>query len=418
MKKIHYAWVVCAMCMLLIFCNMGLCNNGFSVWLQFAETKEGFTGGQGSSIMSVRCIFSLICMLFVTAYYKRLGVRLGAFIGTALSAAAYFVYSIGGSIYIYYIGAALAGIGYGFGTTIAISMMINNWFHRHRGLAMGISTAGTGVCAICFPPIMTRLIETAGLTVSFRVISVFVLLASVLVLLLAREHPQDIGMAAYGDGAEEEGKKIHKTAGTRNLKGAEWVFAAAALLLVGAVSTAGTGHFSIVMTSSGYSPEVAAAVFSFWGVVLIAAKFIYGSATDHFGCRRSTVAFYSLYVLGCGVSLLFFTESKLFAYLFALLIGLGIPPATVGFPIWAADLSTPEDYAHTVRTFQVFFLLGGVIFTSVPGLLYDKFGNYQSAYMMFAAFTVVSTTIISVLYGRRREKSTEKQTHVTAHSGH
>ena len=402
MKKVHYSWVICAVCTLLIVCNMGLCNTGFSVWLQFAEAKEGFTGAQGSSILSVRCIFSLLCMLVVSKYFDRLGVRLGAAIGTALSALAYLIYSIGGSITVYYIGSAVAGIGYGFGTTIAISIMINNWFDRCRGLAMGISTSGTGVCAMAFPLIMTSLIDKFGLSVSFRFIFAFVLVSSLLVLLLARDRPEQMNMQpfGYGEGGTEKKKKTQKTHGHRELSWKEWIFAAIALLMVGAVSTAGTGHFSIVMTSSGYSTELAAGVMSFWGIVLIAAKFIYGSAVDRFGCKKATVVFYSVYVLGCAATLFFFTGIPALAYLFALLIGLGIPPATVGFPIWAADLSRPENYAKTVKWFQVFFLLGGVIFTSVPGMLYDRLGNYQSAYILFAAFTVIDTTIVAVLYTR------------------
>lgn len=400
---LHYAWVVCAVCTLLIFCNMGLCNNGFSVWLHFAEEAEGFTGAQGSSILTVRCIFSLLCMSVVTKYFAHLGVRVGAFIGTALSALAYFVYSIGGSIYMYYLGAALAGVGYGFGTTIAISLLINRWFIRCRGLAMGISTAGTGICSICFPPIMTRLIRLHTLSAAFRYVSLFVLGSSLLILLLARDTPEAMGVHAFGEdvGAPEE-KKPRRSVGERNLQGAEWVFAALALLLVGAVSTAGTGHFSIVMTSSGYTPELAASVLSVWGIVLIAAKFVFGAACDRFGCKRATLVFYAVYVLGCVTTLFFDAQRPGLPYLFALFIGIGIPPATVGFPIWAADLSRPEHYARTVQVFQTFFLLGGVIFTSVPGILYDHLGNYQSAYMMFALFTVTSTTILMLLYRRRR----------------
>lgn len=404
MKKPHYSWAVCFSCLLLIFCNMGLCNNGFSVCLPFIEADGGFTGTEGSTILSIRCIFSLLSMLTVTRYYRHFSLRRGAFAATVTSAAAYAVYSFGSThIYIYYLGAAIAGIGYGFGSTIPMSMLINNWFRRRRGLALGIGACGTGVCAMLFPPVMTRLVEGLGLQTAFRVEAAFVLMCAFLVLLIARDLPADMGLRPFGEG-EGNDDSHKKSFGSRGLKHWEWAVMLPALVLVGAVSTAGTGHFYIVMTSSGCEAELAASVMSFWGVVLIIGKFLYGAACDHIGCKKATVIFYAFYVAGCIETLTFFKGSPVFYYGFAVLNGLGIPPATVGTPIWAAELSTPEKYAYTLKWNQIAFVLGGVIFTSMPGMLFDRLGNYQSAYLVLAVFTLVSTCAICFLYDRRKHE--------------
>ena len=59
MKKIHYAWAVCAACVLLMFCNIGLCSNLITVYLPFIE-ETGISGGLGSAIITVRCLFAFI----------------------------------------------------------------------------------------------------------------------------------------------------------------------------------------------------------------------------------------------------------------------------------------------------------------------------------------------------------------------
>ena len=404
-KKLHYSWVICGVGMLMYFCNMGLCNNGFSVCLPFIEEAGHFTGTQGSMIMTVRCISSLITMFFVAKFYDRVSMRLGAFLATLSSALGYFIYSIGGSIGVYYVGAAVAGVGYSFGAIIPASILVNNWFIRRRGLALGISTSGTGICSVIAPGVITWCVEHLGLRPALQCVSGFILLGGVVILLLARRTPADMGMEPFGAGEDVSGHGKVKSHGTRCMTKTEWLFAGLALMMVGAVATGGTGHFSILMTSSGFSPAVAAAVFSFWGVMLIAGKFFFGYLSDHLNGKWATVICFGIYVLGGLSSLLFFSGQALFCYLFALLTGLGISPVTVGPPVWAADLSTPDKYARTLKSLQMCYTVGGVVFTSVPGMLYDALGNYQSAYLMFSAFALLATTIISVLYARFRKNS-------------
>ena len=402
MKKIHYAWVSCAVGMLMYFCNMGLCNNSMSVFLPFIEGTEGFTGAQGSTIMTVRCISSLISMYFVAAYYDRISMRLGAALATAVSALSYLIYSFGGSVFTYYAGAVAAGVGYSLGAIIPASILINNWFDRRRGLALSLSTAGTGICSVLTPSLITTAVENLGLAAALRCVFVFDLICCVLIFLLARQTPAEMGMRPYGEGEADaaRGKGRVKSCGVRCMGAAEWIFAGLAMILVGAVSTGGTGHLSILLTTSGFTSADAAKVFALWGLMLIVGKLLYGVLSDYVGGKWSMIICYSIYVLGCGSSLLFMGGNLVVGFVFASFMGVGMSVVTVGPPVWAADLSTPDKYSRTLKKMQMCYTVGGVIFTSVPGILYDALGNYQSAYMMFAAFAVISTVIISVLYVR------------------
>ena len=79
--KFHYAWAVCFATMLLVFCNIGLSSNILAVYLPFIE-ERGITGTQGSSLVTVRCVFSFISTFFVAAYYEKLSLRAGAALAT------------------------------------------------------------------------------------------------------------------------------------------------------------------------------------------------------------------------------------------------------------------------------------------------------------------------------------------------
>lgn len=401
MKKVHYAWVSCAVGMLMYFCNMGLCNNAMSVFLPFIESAEGFSGAQGSTIMTVRCISSLISMYFVAVYYDRIGMRLGAALATAISAVSFLIYSVGGHTYVYYLGAAVAGVGYSLGAIIPASILINNWFNRRRGLALSLATAGTGLCSVLTPSLITSIVENAGLSAALRCVFVFDLVCALLMFLLTRETPAVMGLEPYGEGQDDTSRKGRvKSHGVRCMKPAEWVFIGIAMIFVGAVSTGSTGHLTILLTTSSFSSSDAALVFSLWGLMLIVGKLLYGVLSDYVGGMWSMVICYSVYVLGCLSSLLFIGGNLALGFVFACLMGVGMSTVTVGPPVWAADLSTPPKYSRTLKIMQMCYTVGGVIFTSVPGILYDILGNYQSAYMMYASFAVTSTVIVCVLYLR------------------
>ncbi len=48
MKKMHYGWVICITCTLLLFVTMGTVSNGFSVYLPYIMEEKGLTNAQTS----------------------------------------------------------------------------------------------------------------------------------------------------------------------------------------------------------------------------------------------------------------------------------------------------------------------------------------------------------------------------------
>ena len=79
--------------------------------------------------------------------------------------------------------------------------------------------------------------------------------------------------------------------------------------------------------------------------------------------------------------------------------GAGLALTTVGLTAWAGDLSAPEQYDETVRRFQLGYAAGGLIFSSLPGILADHFhGSYLPAYLFFTVCTVFVVASIQWTY--------------------
>ena len=200
MGKIFYGWIVCGVCTLLIFISMGTASNGLSVFLPYIIKACELTNTQASSLVTLRCAFAFLSMLVISLYYKRVGYRLGTCISALCCCAAYSIYSFANTYPQFCVGASMAGISYGLGSMIPVSILMNRWFVRHRALAIGICASGSGLAVIILPPILTGIILRFSLRAAFLVTAGFTLAAAVLIYLLIREKPAAMGLTPLGEG--------------------------------------------------------------------------------------------------------------------------------------------------------------------------------------------------------------------------
>jgi hypothetical protein len=88
-----------------------------------------------------------------------------------------------------------------------------------------------------------------------------------------------------------------------------------------------------------------------------------------------------------------------------LLFGVGLPLATVGLTVFARDLSTPDQYAATIRQFQLAYMAGSLLFGPVPGFLADTTGSYFPTYRLLTVFAVISMLLMETVYYRVEGRS-------------
>lgn len=393
MKKVHYSWVICAAGTLLLTCTVGATSNAFSAYLPFIKA-QGYSGAQVSSILSVRCLFSLLGMLCVERYYKVLNLRTGLALSCLLSAAGFASYAFASAMWMYYFPAMLCGFAYGFGSLIPISILIRRWFSSKRAYAIGICASGTGIATICFPPAVTLLVENYGLFNAFMAEAFFLIICAGLIGLLLRNDPHELGLRPYGAQNNPDGNVTAPIKGGRRLPKGHLFCVLGALLLLGAVGTAGPGHFSVLFTTSGYSAMLASSAVSVFGISLTLSKLTYGLVSDRMGGCKSSLLFFFVLALGCLSCSFVDGKSSVLVFAGVILMGLGYPPATVGISVWAADFSREADYAKTLKWFQISYSLGGLIFASTPGFLYDLTGRYQVAYLAFLGVIPLMATAI------------------------
>ena len=176
-NRVHYGWVICFSCTMLMICTMGFCNGVFPVYIPFLE-RRGMTGAQASALLSIRCLFGIVGMLLAEPFYRRVSMRLGLAITCFVTAGAFFLYGAAESVWVYDAAAAVGGIGYGFGTMIPVGILIKRWFNQRRGVVVGICAAGSGISITLFSRLVTRIIEIFGVVARFLAQPLFVALST------------------------------------------------------------------------------------------------------------------------------------------------------------------------------------------------------------------------------------------------
>lgn len=397
MSRIHYGWVICILGMLLIFVTMGVVSNGFSVFLPFIMKTYGLTHAQTSSLITLRCLVAFIAMLCIGLYYSRLSIRVGTTIAAACAGIAFFIYSYADTYLMFCIGAAVSGLSYGWGSMIPVSILMAKWFMKHRTLAIGICTAGSGIATIILPPITTFLIERLSIKTAFLIEGAGILIITIMILIFMRNTPSEKSLEAYG--RAEVTEKIRND-GRRNnildykLSRKEWILLGCVCLTMGALANPGFSHLPVLYTTEGFSSTIVAIIISSAGAIITLSKILFGEITDKIGGKKASLLFGILLLIGHVLCCFSFTQSLTICIINILFLGIGYPLATIGPSVWAGEMASPLDYATVVRRLQIIYAGGALIFASVPGIIADYAGGYIPAYCLFAILLAISLILL------------------------
>ena len=394
--KIHYAWFVCIGCALLLFCTSGLSVNSFTIYQPYILNLNSFTNSQSSMIITVRNLFSFASLMLVNRYYKLMPKRIGMGLAGMFIVGGFVLFGFADSFAAYCCAAAVVGLGYGFGTMVPITILISEWFSEKRNTAVGICSAATGLSTLGIPSLISASIVKIGMRYTFWIEAAAIAVLVAVSFILIRNAPEDKGTTPYGTKTDAPQKKLSDI----GIGKKDWIILLPALLLIGAVMNVSYSHLTVHMTSAGFSAAEAALAVAVSGVVLTASKIIFGKLGD----KKSNYVinyWFSAILLSGLVLLCFIGKSKIIMYGSTMLYSFGLSFTAMGLAVWAGDLSAAKDYDRNVQLFQALYSAGSLTFSSLPGIMADRFGgSYVPSYALFTVFAVYVIFAVQFLYIR------------------
>ncbi|GAB2511423.1 MFS transporter [Nocardiopsis aegyptia] len=193
------------------------------------------------------------------------------------------------------IGAGTGSLAMTFAATVA-----HRWFVRRRGLVIGALTGSSAFGQLVFLPALAWVTDTQGWRPAVVTLALSAGVVAVLVVLVLRDHPADVGLRPYGALTDVPRPRAEEGAARRTVR----VLARSARrrgfwLLAGVFAICGATtngilwtHFVPAARDHGMAVTTAAALVSTIGVFSLVGTVVSGWLTDRFDPRLLLVAYF------------------------------------------------------------------------------------------------------------------------------
>lgn len=144
LAKVHYGWVICCACFVVMAFTAPLVNACASLYLP-AVTEEFEISRSAFTVTSTLVAMCGLLLSPIWGRYILSTICVGYFLDHICFALSYMSYSLANSVWQFYVSSVLVGVFYSGCAFMPVSMFITAWFNRSRGLAMSIALGGIGI---------------------------------------------------------------------------------------------------------------------------------------------------------------------------------------------------------------------------------------------------------------------------------
>lgn len=198
-KKPHYAWAIVVACVAFYAVPVGMIGNCAGVYVTPVMEQFGWTRTEAMLFMSLQQLTAALVTPVAGKVLARCNPRwvftaTSLIFGLSSLSCAWFTEPWQWDLY----GITYGACG-GFFLFLGVPTIINRWFARRNGLAIGIASTGIGVLGALCNPLTQTLITAYGWQTARIIMSLACTVVSVgLTALLLRPSPQSMGILPYG----------------------------------------------------------------------------------------------------------------------------------------------------------------------------------------------------------------------------
>jgi MFS family permease len=393
--SVHYAWVVLAVTFLCLFVASALRSIPGIIMLsleqEFDWNRETISGA-----ISLNLLLFGLAGPFLGRLMDLHGAKKVSVITLILS-----VLGAGGSVFMqeswqmYLFWGLLIGAGSGGTSMIMGSALINRWFHKHRGLALGISGAAFSSGQLVFTPILMHINVHEGWRTATLFIAVALgLVALPLVLKFFRDDPESKGLLPLGaNGVHETVLKPDQNPMRSAMSSPQFWLLASSFGICG-LTTSGLFQTHLIPhgIEHGFTEMTMAMSLGLMGAADVFGTILSGWLCDRYG-KRWPLAFYYV-VRGTTLILLPAIDTTGQLMIFSVIYGmnwLSTIPATSAL---TADLFGKQNVGVVFGWICFAHQIGAAIAAYSAGYVHSLIGDYNLAFIVSGLFAFVATGIV------------------------
>ena len=397
MNEFTYGWKPLLAATIGTMCGIFTLTNYSQGFFVGPVTSEfGWSASQFFLSYTVLMCFGLLTGPLIGSITEKAGLRVVGIVGLIGHSLAYMLLSFNnGSLPLWYASWALVAILGAGSLPIIWTGVLNAWFTKHRGKAIGITMAGTGLGAFLLPPVVEFLISNYGWRTAYRGIGLGALLISLPIVLAFFKEKKNAAAAA---GTAETVKKDAVWGLTR----AEamhtrrfWILGI--VLFVTVIVIAGLlSNFERIMTEKGFERSAIATIAAVMGLTVIAGRILVGALVDRFWAPGVAACFFVLPTLGLLI-LVSGDVSFAMGIFIAVLIGLAAGAELDLLAYLTSKYFGAMHYPAIFGAIIAFFTVGAGIAPPLFGAVAQAYQGYTVILTISVAMLIVSILLFLAL---------------------
>lgn len=392
-RRLHYAWVIMGMGVLVVFGALGLARFGYGIVLPSMQRGLGFSNAAAGALATADLVGYAAMSVLGGALASRYGPRRIIAIGLTLAGVGMVLTGFAQGL----LGAAvprlLTGIGSGM-SNVPVMGLLSAWFATsRRGFAAGVVVTGSSFALIILGPLVPRLLAAGGPNAWRGVWFLYGAVALVLALgsyLVLRNRPAEKGLDPLGQAPH------HADAGGRPvliknppLPRPSWglVYRSSAVWHLGLVYSAFGFSYVIYMTffvkylvGEGYSQTAAGRLLMVLGWSSLLCGVMWGVVSDIIGRKW-------------GLMLVYLIQATAFTLFGLSSHGVGFTASAVlfGLTAWSipaivaatcGDVLGPQMAPAALGFLTLFFAVGQVLGPATAGVIADASSGFGPAFLL------------------------------------
>jgi MFS family permease len=282
---------------------------------------------------------------------------------------------------------------------ITWTKVVNGWFDDFRGMALGLTLAGTGIAATLAPSYVVWLIDIMGWRNAYVALAFTVMAISLPSVYLLFKEPAE-SQSGKVNQIDAAISKQHLMATGLSVKEALkgyrfWVLSISLLLVAASISGVIT-NFVPLLTDKGLSFADAARYAGLIGVSVIGGRLVAGFLMDRLWAPMIAAIFLCMPCLAAFI-LTTGNISPMLLGLSALIVGLAAGAELDLMAFLVSRYFGLKHYGALYGGIYIFFSIGAGLAPAMFGWTYDMFGHYQAVLYMAAISSMIGACLMLTL---------------------
>jgi len=412
---IHYAWIIMIGCCFMQAGSLGAILDACGVFFVPICNDLGFTRAELSMYLTFYFITTIIAMPVVGRMISKYNINILLSVMFALTAAAVFAMGFYNQPWQWWISGVVFGFCGSFIFVIPTPILIGNWFHKRKGVALGIAMSFSGIGGAVFSPIFTMLIQTLGWRTAYMIAAVIMAVCVLpFTMFVFKLHPSDKNMLPYGFDPEKAEEAAKADAEQKSGVPAKKAFKSFSFWMMflfcgfAAYFAGFNSHLPGFAISVGHSAMVGSTLLTAVMVGNCVEKLFIGILNDKLGVQFTVHI--QLGMIVCGLLLLTFGGSNLvLLYLGAFLFGAQNSLYSVSNPLLIRQLFGDKEYPKIFTTARIGTGIIGCLGPVTIAGIFDVTGSFYPTFAVGIGVAIACGIVVILAETFRKKLQWEDQ---------